>query len=128
MKPYSELFRSLANEFDPVRLQRLFLNALLELQNVSRGSIWIKAGKWYQCIEAAGQGSETIRGVRLPVEASSIVGWVIENKKMTIADPETDPRHYASAENGLAVKSSLILCFPFTPFQLSLTHKLCRDT
>lgn len=112
MKPYSDLFRSLANELDPIRLQRLFLKALLELQNVTRGSIWIKSGNCYQCIEAEGEGNEAISGVRIPVESVSIVGWVIENRQMTIADPETDPRHYASAERGLSIKSSLILCFP----------------
>jgi len=40
------------------------------------------------------------------------VGWVIAHGNMTIADPREDKRHYRELEEGLAVKSSLILCFP----------------
>jgi len=47
-----------------------------------------------------------------PADRPSIVGWVIENGKMTIAEPGKDRRHYKDAEKGLLLKSKLILCFP----------------
>jgi transcriptional regulator with GAF, ATPase, and Fis domain len=40
------------------------------------------------------------------------VGWVIEHRQMTVAEPGADGRHYEAAEDGLDVKSSKILCFP----------------
>lgn len=106
------LFESLAGEIDPQLLQRRFLLSLLDLQNVSRGSIWIKREDAYLCIEAVGVESESIRGVSIAADHPSIVGWVIENGEMTVSDPRTDRRHYREMERGLAVKSSLILCFP----------------
>ena len=105
-------FRSLSEELDPDRLQRKFLDALLELQNVDRGSIWIKRDHQYCCVEAAGPQREAVMGVHIPCEEPSIVGWVIENGKMTVAEPRKDGRHYRAAEKHLDVKSSLILCFP----------------
>jgi transcriptional regulator with GAF, ATPase, and Fis domain len=42
----------------------------------------------------------------------SIVGWVIENGKMTVAEPGKDSRHFWKAEEKIDVKSRLILCFP----------------
>ncbi|MBL0715222.1 MAG: sigma 54-interacting transcriptional regulator [Desulfosarcina sp.] len=107
-----DLFRSLSAELNPDHLQRKFLETLLELQNVGRGSIWIEKDDHYLCVKAAGRQSEAISGVRIPVDEPSIVGWVIENGKMTIAEPEKDGRHYRAAEKSLDVKSSLILCFP----------------
>ena len=103
-----ELFKGL----DTGALQKKFLNALLKLQNVQRGSIWIKQGQSYVCVEAAGEESESIRGVSLDENHPSIVGWVIENKKMTVAEALSDRRHCREVEDAFAVKSSQILCFP----------------
>jgi transcriptional regulator with GAF, ATPase, and Fis domain len=103
-----ELFK----ELNPEILQKKFLESLLRIHNVQRGSIWIKKKEAYLCVEAAGAESGKIKGVALDVRHSSIVGWVIENEKMTVADTESDQRHYKELEEKLAVKSSLILCFP----------------
>lgn len=103
-----DLFR----ELDPEVLQKRFLNALLKIQNVKRGSIWIKRGRTYVCVEAVGIDSEHIVGVALDAGSPSIVGWVIENGKMTIATAGTDRRHNREVEAHFAVKSSQILCFP----------------
>ncbi len=106
------LFKSFSEELDPDRLQRKFLKSLLKLQKVERGSIWIKKDDRYLCIEAVGRYGENIKGVSISADHKSIVGWVIENGKMTMAEPKTDARHYKELEEKLAVKSSLILCFP----------------
>ena len=103
-----ELFKVL----NPETLQKKFLSSLLKMQNVQRGSIWIKKENSYLCIEAAGAQSEQIKGVSLDAGRPSIVGWVIENKKMTVAETRSDRRHYKELEDDLAVKSSMILCFP----------------
>ncbi|MFH1155748.1 MAG: sigma 54-interacting transcriptional regulator [Pseudomonadota bacterium] len=107
-----ELFKTFAGELDPELLQKRFLTSLLKLQNVQRGSIWIKQGESYQCIEAAGMESDAVRGVCIDAGKPSIVGWVIENRKMTVADTRKDGRHYKELEENMAVKSSLIICFP----------------
>ena len=112
MRPDIDFFRSLSEELNPNRLQRKFLESLLELQGVSRGSIWIKKDQYYLCVAAAGRQRETMVGVRIPLNQPSIAGWVIEKGRMTIAEPEKDGRHYRAAEKGFDVKSSLILCFP----------------
>ena len=112
MKTYLDLFRSLSEELDPKRLQRKFLSALLEMQDVSRGSIWIKEESTYKCVEALGEQSEVIQGLTIGTAEPSIVGWVIENQEMTVAEPEADGRHHGAAEEGLSTKSSVILCFP----------------
>jgi transcriptional regulator with GAF, ATPase, and Fis domain len=106
------LFKSFGFELDPTRLQRKFLQSLLTIQNVERGSIWIKKDDRYRCIEAVGKQSDTIKGIEISALHPSIVGWVIENGKMTLSDPRMDVRHYRELEENLAVKSSLILCFP----------------
>lgn len=80
-RPDIELFK----ELDPQALQKKFLNSLIKIQNVRRGSIWIKKKESYVCVEAAGAESENIKGVVLESRHPSIVGWVIENKKMTVA-------------------------------------------
>ncbi|NOX32114.1 MAG: AAA domain-containing protein [Deltaproteobacteria bacterium] len=103
-----ELFK----ELNPGALQKKFLNSLLKIQNVQRGSIWIKKNDTYLCIEAAGAEADHIKGVSLDVLHPSIVGWVIENKKMTVAETKSDRRHYREVEDKFDVKSSLILCFP----------------
>lgn len=103
-----ELFK----ELNPETLQKKFLNSLLKIQNVQRGSIWIKRNDKYLCIEAAGAQENQIKGVSLDVQHPSIVGWVIENKKMTVAETKSDRRHYREVEDTFDVKSSMILCFP----------------
>ncbi len=102
----------LFKELNPETLQKKFLNSLLKIQNVQRGSIWIKKEGTYQCVEAAGAERDQIIGVTLDAAHPSIVGWVIENKQMTIAETKSDRRHYRELEEKLAVKSSMILCFP----------------
>ncbi len=102
----------LFKELNPDTLQKKFLNSLLKIQNVQRGSIWIKKENSYLCIEAAGAEEDQIKGVALDIKQPSIVGWVIENKKMTVAETKSDRRHYKEVEDQFAVKSSLILCFP----------------
>lgn len=112
MKRYLALFRSLSEELDPRRLQRKFLGALLDMQAVSRGSLWIKRADGYKCVEALGEQSESIQGLHIAEDEPSIVGWVIENREKTVADPGADGRHHGAAEAGLQTKSSKILCFP----------------
>lgn len=107
-RPEIELFK----ELDPQALQKKFLNSLIKIQNVGRGSIWIQKKESYVCVEAAGAESENIKGVVLESHRPSIVGWVIENKQMTIAETKSDRRHHREVEEAFAVKSSQILCFP----------------
>ena len=111
MKSYLDLFKSLSEELDPRRLQHKFLSALLEMQGVGRGSIWIKKGDGYKCVEALGEQSDAIQGLHIGAGDASIVGWVIENRQMTVAEPG-DGRHHGVVEDGLNVKSRKILCFP----------------
>ena len=106
------LFKTLSDERDPAKVQYKFLNSLLELQNVERGSIWIRSADGYYCVEAVGPQSEDIKGLTVSKDHPSIVGWVIENGKMAIADPEKDGRHFKQIEENLTVKSRLILSFP----------------
>ncbi|GLI35366.1 sigma-54-dependent Fis family transcriptional regulator [Desulforhabdus amnigena] len=104
--------KALSSELDPEKLQQKFLSSLLELQNLERGSIWVKKTDGYLCVEAVGDQSEKIKGITISANRPSIVGWVIENGKMTIAEPGKDERHYKEFEADMAVKSKLILCFP----------------
>ncbi|MFZ7126213.1 MAG: sigma-54-dependent Fis family transcriptional regulator [Desulfobacterales bacterium] len=112
MRSLLNSFRSFSSELDPVRLRRKFLEALLEIHKVTRGSIWIKERGGYRCVEAVGGQSDRIRRLHVPADSDSIVGWVIENGRMTVADPKTDRRHCRNVEKDLQVKSSRILCFP----------------
>ncbi len=105
--------KALFEELETEKLQRRFLEALVEFQNVDRGSLWIKRETGYECIEATGgQSEELIKGLIVPKDKPSIVGWVIENGRMTIAEPGKDKRHFKEAESNLDVKSTLILCYP----------------
>jgi transcriptional regulator with GAF, ATPase, and Fis domain len=104
--------KAVSEELDPARLQKKFLTSLLDLQKVERGSIWVRRGDGYRCVEAAGTQSEKIKGLTVPLDRPSIVGWVIDNKKMTVAEAGKDSRHYKDAEEGLTLKSKRILCFP----------------
>ncbi len=107
-----DFYKAVSEELDPEKLQHNFLTALLELQNVERGSIWVKSEGGYTCIEAAGAQSGPVKGMTIAADRPSIVGWVIENGKMTIAEPGKDARHYGKVEEGIEIKSKLILCFP----------------
>lgn len=106
------LFKSFSDELDLEKVQFKFLKALLTLQNVERGSIWIKTDEGYLCVEAVGPQSDDIKGVTIEKKQQSIVGWVIENGKMAISDPEKDQRHYSALEKNLRVKSKIIVTFP----------------
>ncbi|MEW6595258.1 MAG: sigma-54-dependent Fis family transcriptional regulator [Thermodesulfobacteriota bacterium] len=107
-----ELFQSFSDELDPQQLQRKFLRALLRLQNVDRGSVWIRKPEGFCCIEAEGIESDKIKGLCLPLDAKSLVRWVIETGKMALSRPDGDPRHFQAIEADLSIKSSLILGFP----------------
>jgi transcriptional regulator with GAF, ATPase, and Fis domain len=107
-----ELFKSFSGELDPQALQRKFLRALLRLQNVDRGSVWIRREAGFCCLEAEGIESEKVKGVCLPLATKSLVRWVIETGKMAISRPDGDPRHFQPIEADLGIKSSLILAFP----------------
>ena len=104
--------KALFEELETEKLQHRFLESLLEFQNVERGSLWIKRPDGSQCIEAIGPQSERLVGFLVPKGKPSIVGWVIENGRMTIAEPGKDKRHFKEAESDLDVKSTLILCYP----------------
>lgn len=104
-------YKALSQELDPEKLQQQILNLLLKLQNVERGSLWLKRGDRYECVEALGDKSENVKGIKISAQKQSIVGWVIQNGKMTIAEAG-DSRHYSSFERNFKIKSKLILCFP----------------
>ena len=107
-----DFYKELFSELDPAKLQRKFLQLLLEMQNVQRGSVWIKTGDRYLCAEAVGVDSEKVKGISLPTDQPSIVSWVIESGQMTMAEAGKDPRHFKEIEESFDVKSSIILCFP----------------
>jgi len=98
--------------FETADILNAFLSSLLKLQNVERGSIWVKKGGSYLCIEALGQESEKVKGISISSDQPSIVGWVIENGRRTIAKAGEDERHFQQIERDFALKSNLILCFP----------------
>ncbi|WP_319777947.1 sigma-54-dependent Fis family transcriptional regulator [Maridesulfovibrio sp.] len=104
-------YKALSQELDPEKLQTKILALLLKLQNVERGSLWLKRDNMYECVEAMGNKSEKIKGVQISPQEQSIVGWVIKNGKMTVAEAG-DSRHFSSIERNFKIKSKLILCFP----------------
>ncbi|MDH4320292.1 MAG: sigma-54 dependent transcriptional regulator [Desulfobulbaceae bacterium] len=79
---------------------------------VERGSLWVRQGDGYLCVEAAGGESEKVKGRLIGRGERSIVGWVIENGKVAVSRPGEDSRHYKAIEQELAVKSKVILAFP----------------
>ena len=107
-----ELFKSFSDELDPQALQRKFLRALLRLQNVDRGSVWIRQEEGFCCVEAEGIECNKVKGLCLPLESKSLVRWVIETGKMALSRPDSDSRHFQPIEADLFIKSSLILAFP----------------
>ncbi len=107
-----DFYKALFEELDPEKLRSKFLHSLLVLQNVERGSIWVKKEGSYVCVEAMGPQSELVQGVAIEAERPSIVGWVIEHGEMTVAEAGKDSRHYAAIEDEVDQKSTLILCYP----------------
>ncbi|NDV28372.1 sigma-54-dependent Fis family transcriptional regulator [Desulfovibrio sp. JC010] len=104
-------YKALSQELDPEKLQTQILTLLLKLQNVERGSLWLKRDGMYECVEALGDKSENVKGAKISAQEKSIVGWVIQNGKMTVAEAG-DSRHLSSFERDFKIKSKLILCFP----------------
>ncbi len=98
--------------FDREKILKVFLGSLLKLQNVERGSIWVKQENAYMCIEAIGDDSDKVLGLSIGNEKPSIVGWVIENGRMTVSKVGEDHRHFDEAEKEVKIKSNLIVCFP----------------
>jgi transcriptional regulator with GAF, ATPase, and Fis domain len=96
----------------PDALQSQFLTALMDIQNVERGSIWIRKGEQYICIEAAGDEADKVKGISLSTKTRSIVGSVISSGEMAVAETASDERHFKEIEKYLDVKNTLILCFP----------------
>jgi transcriptional regulator with GAF, ATPase, and Fis domain len=104
--------QSLFEKLDPDRFPARFLEALTQIQNVERGSMWIRRGDSYVCSESIGPDNEKVKGLAVSATRPSIVGSVIETGKMRIAQAGKDPRHFKEFENDFDVKSTLILCFP----------------
>ena len=104
--------QSLFEKLDPELFPARFLEALIQIQNVQRGSMWIRRGGSYVCSEAIGPDAEKVKGLAVSANRPSIVGTVIETGKMRIAEAGKDPRHFKEVEDGFDVKSTLILCFP----------------
>jgi transcriptional regulator with GAF, ATPase, and Fis domain len=104
--------QSLFEKLDSDRFQAQFLKTLMRIQNVHRGSIWIRKGNRYVCSETVGPDAEKVRGMEISTDRSSIVGSVFKTGKMTIAEAGKDPRHFKEVEDSFDVKSTLILCFP----------------
>jgi transcriptional regulator with GAF, ATPase, and Fis domain len=109
-----DFYKVLFEELDPENLRKRFLKLLLKIQNVERGSIWIKQEDRYVCIESLGSPTDTdlIKGASMSVDQPSIVGWVMENAEMTVAEAGKDPRHYKEFEKGMKLKSNFIYAFP----------------
>ncbi len=109
-----DFYKVLFEDLDPASLQKRFLKLLLRIQNVDRGSIWVKQDNRYVCIEALESSTDTdsIKGASIGTDRPSIVGWVMENAEMTVAEAGKDPRHFKEFEEGWKVKSVWILAFP----------------
>jgi len=109
-----DFYKMLFEDLDPENLRKRFLRLLLRIQNVERGSVWIQQGNRYVCVESLGSPTDKdiIKGASIPVEQPSIVGWVMENAEMTVAEAGKDPRHYWEFEESMKLKSALILAFP----------------
>jgi hypothetical protein len=95
--------QSLFEKLDPDRFQAQFLKALMQIQNVQRGSIWIREGDNYVCSESVGPEAGKIKGRAISTNRPSIVGSVFETGKMTIAEAGKDPRHFKEIENSFDV-------------------------
>ncbi len=107
-----DFIQSLFAKLDPGRFQAQFLKTLMRIQNVQRGSVWIRKGNQYVCSETIGPDADKVRGLEISANRSSIVGSVFKTGKMTIAEAGKDPRHFKEVEDSFDIKSTLILCFP----------------
>ncbi len=107
-------YKILFEDLNPDKLRKRFLQLLLELQNVERGSLWIKQEGHYVCVESLGGPSkiDIIKGAAISAKEKSIVGWVMEHGEMTVAEGGKDPRHCQEFEKEMQLKSALILAFP----------------
>ncbi len=110
----ASFYHVLFEDLDPAKMRKRFLELLLNTQNVERGSIWIRQKDRYICIESLGGPSkiDIIKGASISAKEKSIVGWVMEHGEMTVSEAATDPRHFASFEKDMQLKSALILAFP----------------
>jgi len=109
-----DFYKVLFDDLDPENLIKRFLGLLLKLQNVERGSLWVRKENQYVCIESLGGPSDTdiITGTVINSDQKSIVGWVMENAQMTVAEAGKDPRHFKAFEKEMILKSGLILAYP----------------
>jgi transcriptional regulator with GAF, ATPase, and Fis domain len=107
-------YRVLFEDLDSGRLRKRFLKLLLTLQNVERGSIWVREKDRYVCVESLGGPSkiDIIKGASISIKHPSIVDWVMTHGEMTIAEVGNDQRHYQEFEMDMQLKSTLILAFP----------------
>jgi hypothetical protein len=78
-------YKVLFEDLDPDNLRKRFLELLLTIQNVERGSIWVKRNNKCVCVESLGSEFDTdiIKGASISADQPSIVGWVMENAQMT---------------------------------------------
>src|SRR5210317_1088394 len=106
----SRFYKILFEDLDPENMQKRFLNLLLKMQNVERGSIWVRRGNNYLCVESLGspEDEDIIKGETISVNIKSVVGWVMEHGKMTVVEGGTDPRHYSKFEDKMKLKSTWI--------------------
>ena len=100
------------DKLDPDRFMSLFLDALTSIQKVERGSLWIRKGDGFVCVEACGAEADKVKGFILSSSQKSIVRTVIETGQTTIAEPGKDHRHFKEIDRKLDTKNTLILCFP----------------
>jgi len=109
-----EFYNVLFEDLDPESMQKRFLQLLLNIQNVYRGSIWMRRGERFVCVQSLGSAGDTdiITGASISVDAESIVGWVMDHGKMTVAEAGKDPRHYRDFEIDMQLKSAWIIAFP----------------
>ncbi len=110
----SGFYRILFEDLDPEDMQKRFLSLLLKMQNVERGSIWVKRENRYLCVESLGspKDKDIIKGESIGLDTQSIVDWVMEHGETTIVEVGKDPRHYSKFEEGMTIKSTWIIAFP----------------
>ena len=110
----SSFYRILFEDLDPENMRKRFLGLLLKMQNVERGSIWVKREKSYLCVESLGspEDKDIIKGESISFETQSIVEWVMEHGEMTVVEAGKDSRHYSKFEEGMTLKSTWIIAFP----------------
>lgn len=110
----SGFYRILFEDLDPENMQKRFLRLLLNIQNVERGSIWVKRERRYMCVESLGspEDKDIIKGKSISADRQSIVDWVMNHGEMTVVEAGKDPRHYSGFEEGMKMKSTWLIAFP----------------